>query len=136
MPITSTRVAMALAVLSSRPKLSCSHSAMSWPKNASPMMPFRMPMEVMPIWMVDRKRVGFSASFTAAAARPSPCRAAASRRGLRAVSSATSHIASRPFSRMRQSRMRNSTGRSGAVQQHFEHEAAADVREEQHHEAR
>jgi hypothetical protein len=26
---------------------------------ASPTMPLRMPIEVMPIWIVDRKRVGF-----------------------------------------------------------------------------
>ena len=31
-------------------------------------MPFKSPMEVIPIWMVDRKRVGSSASFTAAVA--------------------------------------------------------------------
>ena len=35
---------------------------------ASPKMPFSTPMEVMPIWMVDRKRVGSSPSFSAAAA--------------------------------------------------------------------
>ena len=46
--------------------------AMGAAKAASPTIPFRTPMEVIPIWMVDKKRVGSSPNLTAAAAPLSP----------------------------------------------------------------
>ncbi len=39
---------------------------------ASPTMPLSTPIEVMPIWIADRKRVGSSPSRIAQAAAPSP----------------------------------------------------------------
>ena len=39
----------------------------------SPTIPFSTPIDVMPIWIVDRNRVGFSPSLAAAMAARSPC---------------------------------------------------------------
>jgi hypothetical protein len=41
----------------------CSHSASGPASAASPTMPLRMAIEVMPTWMVDKKRVGFVVQF-------------------------------------------------------------------------
>ena len=65
---------------------------------ASPTMPFSTPIEVMPIWIVDRKRVGSAPSRRAAPAARSPASSRTCSRALRAVSSATSDSANRPFS--------------------------------------
>ncbi len=43
-----------------------SHSPSGAASAASPTMPLSTPIEVMPIWMVERKRVGSSPSFMAA----------------------------------------------------------------------
>jgi hypothetical protein len=50
----------------------CSQSASGPDNSASPKMPFSKVIEVMPIWMVERKRVGCPARLTAAAASRSP----------------------------------------------------------------
>ncbi|MNL50138.1 hypothetical protein D3C87_1731270 [compost metagenome] len=78
-----------------------SHSARGPAKAASPTIPFRTPIDVMPIWMVERKRVGSSPSFTAAAAPLSPSSISFCSRALRAVTSAISDMANRPLRRMR-----------------------------------
>lgn len=61
-------------------------------------------MDVMPIWMVDRNRVGSSPSLAAAMALLSPASMCFCNRALRAVTSAISDIAKMPL--MRISRMR------------------------------
>ena len=106
MTTTILTVAMMFAVVGCRANVDCSHAEARAEKNASPTMPFRTPIEVMPIWIVDRNRVGSLARRSAAAASASPCFALASRRALRAVSSATSDMAKKPFSRTRLSRIR------------------------------
>jgi hypothetical protein len=68
---------------------------------ASPTMPLSTPIEVMPIWMVDRKRVGSSPSLTAAAAPLSPSSINFCSRALRAVTRAISDMANRPLRQMR-----------------------------------
>ena len=45
-----------------------SHSANGSANTASPTMPLSTPIDVMPIWIVDRKRVGSSPSLAAAIA--------------------------------------------------------------------
>jgi hypothetical protein len=97
-----------LAVFAVIGSVDCSQAETGADRNASPTMPFRMPIEVMPIWIVDRKRVGSRANASAEAASLSPCLALVSRRGLRAVSSATSDMANAPFKRMRLARRRSS----------------------------
>ena len=77
---------------------SCSQSASASLNAASPTMPFRMPMEVMPTCTVDRKRVGCSISRSAAAAPASPASAIAARRALRLDASAISDMANTPLS--------------------------------------
>ena len=67
---------------------------------ASPTMPFSTPISVMPIWMVERKRLGFWPSATAAAAPRSPSSMWRCIRVLRAVTSEISDIAKSPFNRM------------------------------------
>ena len=62
------------------------------------MMPFSMPVEVMPTCTVDRKRVGWSINRKAAAAPWSPDSAIAARRALRLEASAISDMAKTPFS--------------------------------------
>jgi hypothetical protein len=57
-------------------------------------------MEVMPIWIVERKRFGSSPSFMAAAAAPSPSSMSFCRRTLRAVRSANSDMAKTPLKRI------------------------------------
>ena len=53
-------------------EVACSHPDTGAERKASPTMPFRMPIDVMPIWMVDRNRVGSRASARADAASRSP----------------------------------------------------------------
>ena len=65
---------------------------------ASAKAPEKMPTSVMPICTVDRKRVGDSASASAARARASPLSASCRRRTLRDDTTASSDIASRPLS--------------------------------------
>ena len=78
-----------------RPAASAASAAL---KAASPMMPFSTPMEVMPTCTVDRKRVGWSISRSAAAAPLSPASASAASRALRLDASAISDMANTPFS--------------------------------------
>src|SRR5262245_61285413 len=73
-------------------------------------MPFRMPMEVMPIWMVERNCVGASCRRSAACAPASPSSASGCRRPLRAATSAISDMAKAPFSRIRASKIATSMG--------------------------
>jgi hypothetical protein len=61
-----------------------------------------MPTSVMPIWTVDRKRPGSSASLRAARAPERPASAMVLSRGLRAETTASSESANTPLSRMRQ----------------------------------
>ena len=68
---TTIPVATMLAEAAGIPK-DTNHMAMGAAKAASPTIPFKTPMEVMPIWMVDKKRVGSSPNLTAAAAPLSP----------------------------------------------------------------
>jgi hypothetical protein len=67
-------------------------------------MPFNTPIDVMPIWIVDRKRVGSSPSFAAAMAARSPSSISFCSRVLRAVTSAISDIANTPLNRIRMTR--------------------------------
>ena len=114
MATTMPTVATMFAVFGASVKVACSHPDTGAARKASPTMPFRMPMDVMPIWMVDRNRVGSRASARAEAASRSPCFARASSRGLRAVNSATSDMANRPFRTIRLARSRISM--EGSVQ--------------------
>src|SRR5512134_2118226 len=114
----------------------CNQDAKGTASTASPKMPFSRPIEVMPIWIVDRKRVGSATRRDAEAASASPSLASAARRGARAVSSATSDMASRPFSMIRLPRITKSIPSPSSAPEHdLQHEAAADVREQQQHEA-
>src|SRR5690606_30496261 len=64
---------------------------------ASPTMPLRMPIEVIPICTVDSMRFGSSASLRAASAERLPSTAILASRARRAVISAISDMANRPL---------------------------------------
>ena len=66
-------------------------------------MPFSTPIEVMPIWMVERNLVGLSCRASATAAPDSPASTMTCRRALRLAVRAISDIANQPFSRIRKS---------------------------------
>lgn len=72
------------------------HSATLDPLNK----PVKMPMLVMPIWMVDRNLSGFSASCRARSARLSPFLASVSNRTFFMEIKAISERAKAPFSKM------------------------------------
>src|SRR4051812_23592441 len=91
----------------------CSHAATPALKAASPTMPLRMPVAVMPTCTVDRKRVGCSSSRSAACAPPSPSSAIAIRRPLRADANAISDMANTPFSSVSTMISRTSIGFRG-----------------------
>jgi L-fucose isomerase-like protein len=71
-------------------------------------MPLSTLMDVMPIWMAERNRVGSSPSFTAAAAALSPSSINFCSLALRAVTNAISDIAKRPLRTMRAASMATS----------------------------
>src|SRR5437763_1032921 len=85
-----------------------SHAATSSLKAASPMMPLMMPMEVMPTCTVERNCVGWSSSFRAACAPPSPSSAIAASRPRRVEASAISDMANRALSTVRNAISRKS----------------------------
>ncbi|MCY1542553.1 hypothetical protein D9M68_783070 [compost metagenome] len=87
------------------PTLLCSQSPKGCASVDSPTTPLSTPIEVMPICTVDKKRVGSSPSLTASIAPRSPFSICRCRRALRAVTSAISDIANRPFSRISASNM-------------------------------
>src|SRR5215218_2004372 len=85
------------------------------PSAAPEKAPARMPTRVMPIWTVERKRPGSSASLSAVLAPARPVSAIAFRRALRADTMASSDRANSPFRRIRRMAMpSSSTGHSGA----------------------
>src|SRR3954469_18032264 len=104
---TTAAVAAYSTNLPSRPR-PFSHSTRTGASAASPTMPFRMPIEVMPIWMVERNCVGPSCRRSAACAPASPSAASGCRRPLRAAMSAISDMAKAPFSRIRANRIATS----------------------------
>src|SRR6476646_5319946 len=81
-----------------------SHFATGSANAASPTMPFRIAIDVMPICTVDRKRVGSWLSSSARAAPWSPSSASFCSRPLREATSAISDIAKAPFTRIRKKR--------------------------------
>jgi hypothetical protein len=90
-----------------RPCIQCASESL---KAASPTMPFRTMIDVMPTCTVDRKRVGCSISFSAVAAPRSPSSAMACRRALRLEASPSSDMAKTPFSTVSSAIRRTSTG--------------------------
>jgi len=92
-----------------------SHAPSGCASAASPTMPLRMPIEVMPIWIVDRNRVGCSLRSTAARAPRSPSSASFCRRALRAETSAISDMANSPLISIRDSRIAISTTTSESL---------------------
>lgn len=82
--------------------------ATSYDSAAPEYRPVRMPIRVIPIWIVERKRSGSSASCNAARAPRLPCFASEARRDLRAEINAISDIENTPFSRIRAIIMRTS----------------------------
>ena len=75
---------------------------------ASPKIPFRIPIDVIPICTVDKKLVGSSASLSAVLAPLSPSAACLAKRALRAVTMAISDIAKTPFNTIRPISIKNS----------------------------
>src|SRR5574338_1128975 len=141
--MTTTAVAVMALARASSPS-DCSHAESRGEKAASPTMPFRSPITVMPIWMVERKRVGSRLNLTAAAASVSPWLASAVSRGMRAVSSATSDMANAPLMMIKPASIRismvalrsakasgskRSAPRSAAAEQDLDYEFRAKVRE-------
>src|SRR5258706_7992971 len=92
------------------PPCASSHFATGSANAASPTMPFRIAIDVMPICTVDRKRVGSWLSSSARAAPWSPSSASFCSRPLREATSAISDIANAPFTRIRKKRSAISIG--------------------------
>lgn len=72
---------------------------------APPNAPARMPTSVMPIWTVDRKRLGSCANASAFAAAREPSSDNFCRRALREETTEISAIAKTPFASSRQNTM-------------------------------
>ena len=98
--MTMTVCATTRAVAAESPA-EASQAANSLDRAAPEKRPVRMPMRVMPIWTVDRKRSGSSDSFNAVAALRLPFFAAVESRDLRADIRATSDIENIPLRRIR-----------------------------------
>ena len=109
MTTTTTAVEATLAAPTPRPQPSM-RTASGPAKAASPTIPLSMPIEVMPIWMVDRNVVGESTSFNAAIAPRSPVSASAASRARRLVASAISDMANSALNEVSKASRRTSIG--------------------------
>jgi hypothetical protein len=107
MTVTTTAVALIDAALSVKPQ-PCSTAPKLALKAASPTMPLSMPIDVMPTCTVDKNRVGWSMSLSAAAAPWSPPSAMATKRSRRLADSAISDMANTPFNSVRMTMSRTS----------------------------
>ena len=110
--VTTTAVAVTLAARSEVPQASNTRARSSL-KAASPMMPFSIPIEVMPTWTEDKNWVGLSSSFNAACAPLSPDSDIAVRRALRLEARASSDMAKTPLSKVRNAMSRKSMDQKG-----------------------
>ena len=100
--LTTTMAVAAICATSSSTSIKpSSHSASGRENAASPTMPLRMPIDVMPICTVDRNLVGFSCRSIAACAPGSPASTMTCSRALRLAVSAISDMAKAPFKRIR-----------------------------------
>ena len=84
MIITTSAVALISAAFGGTRISPCSQADSGAENAASPTMPFRMPIEVMPICTVDSQRVGWSCRSIAACAPASPASTITASRALRA----------------------------------------------------
>jgi hypothetical protein len=98
---TTETVAVMSATPSGTPTL-CSQIASGLAKMDSPTIPLSRPIEVMPIWMVERNWVGSSLMRKAAAADFLPFADMAESLARLEVKSATSDMARTPFTRIRE----------------------------------
>jgi len=101
MMTTTVAVAVTSAMRSCRPVLIFSQAETGAEKAASPTMPFRMPIDVMPIWTVERNLVGLSCRSIAACAPDSPLSTSTCSRALRLAVNAISDMANTAFNKMR-----------------------------------
>src|SRR5690606_15898446 len=108
--MTTEAVATGPATPAGTPSVT-SQRAIGPARAASPTMPLRMPIEVIPICTVESMRLGSSASLRAAWAELLPSIASFASRARRAVMSAISDMAKRPFATI--SAMSNATSMAG-----------------------
>ena len=101
---TTIAVAATSATRSRRAKVSCSQRPKGAEKAASPTMPLRTLIEVMPICTTESHLVGLSCSAIACVAPESPASTITCSRALRLAVSAISDMANSEFKKMRKSR--------------------------------
>ena len=116
MVMTTTTIAVAAmsAARSGIGNVLCSQCANGAEKAASPTMPLRMPIDVMPICTTDKNLVGSSCRSIAALAPASPVSTITCSRALRLAVSAISDMANNALSRIKKDRSATSMQRMRA----------------------